>query len=419
MSSAGFNLNIYNYGKKELEELLSIQQPYGNDDISASCAQLRDRLFSDRTKNENDKGRINGFLEQVKIRLIKDYMPQNTVAVRPNKHYSQIQNTNSLMISPDVSALGPTQYKQTNFAPTFPIAKAPENLNPLKKRIIRRTLNIDTRFRDNYYTTEATNIHLNLPTVIKNAITMKLVGCEFPPCSIYAINKRYGNNFFHITIDDTTTWQLITVDDGNYTGIEMVMKINNLIAATPLAGNVTCEINDSSCRIFFIFKNDIAAGDCRLAFNRTNVSTGSTVDAATNLQLKLGFILGFTLGEYQSSSINPEFVGEAPYDGTGPKYLYLVVDDFNNNVNNYFIGAFNESILNPNILARLPQYSRSNMSNAMLSDDVNDMATTERNYFGPINVQKLKIQLLDEFGRIVSLNNRDFSLALEFDCVYN
>ena len=59
------------------------------------------------------------------------------------------------------------------------------------------------------------------------------------------------------------------------------------------------------------------------------------------------------------------------------------------------------------------------MSNAMLSDDVNDMATTERNYFGPINVQKLKIQLLDEFGRIVSLNNRDFSLALEFDCVYN
>jgi hypothetical protein len=413
--SAGFNLNIYNYGKKELEDLLSIQPPYSNDAVSSSCAQLRDRLFSDSSKSENDKGRINGFLEQVKIRLIKDYMPQTKVPIRPNKFYSQIDKSNTLMIAPDVSVLGPNQYKQTNFQPTWPIAKAPENLNPLKKRIIRRTLNIDTRFRNNYYTTEATNIHLNLPTVIKNAITMKLVAFELPPCSIYAINKRYGNNFFHITIDGGTNWHIIRIDDGNYTGIEMVTKINNIIADnTTLIGNVTCEINDSSCRMFFRFDAAIAAGQGQLAFNRSDSAARNT-----NLQLKLGFILGFTLGEYESQATPTEFVGEAPYDGTGHKYLYLVVDDFNNNVNNYFMGAFNNSILNPNILARLPQYSSSNLSNAMLSDDVNDLATTERNYFGPIHIQKLKIQLIDEFGRIVSLNNRDFSLALEFDCIYN
>ena len=93
--SAGFNLNIYNYGKKELEDLLSIQPPYSNDAVSSSCAQLRDRLFSDSSKSENDKGRINGFLEQVKIRLIKDYMPQTIVTVRPNKIYSQIDKSNT------------------------------------------------------------------------------------------------------------------------------------------------------------------------------------------------------------------------------------------------------------------------------------------------------------------------------------
>lgn len=249
---------------------------------------------------------------------------------------------------------------------------------------------------------------------------MKLVAFELPPCSIYAINKRYGNNFFHISINGGVAWHLITIDDGNYTGIEMVTKINNKIAAnTTLNGKVTCEINDSSCRIFFVFEPMALPLQGRLAFNRTNVDLTSTVDEATNLQLKLGFILGFTLAEYQQNSGSPEFVGEAPYDGTGSKYLFLVVDDFNNNVNNYFMGAFNNSILNPNILARLPQYSSSNLSNAMLSDDINDLATTERNYFGPIHIQKLKIQLLDEFGRIVSLNNRDFSLALEFDCIYN
>ena len=99
--------------------------------------------------------------------------------------------------------------------------------------------------------------------------------------------------------------------------------------------------------------------------------------------------------------------------------MYLAVDDFNNNVNNYFIGAFNSSLLTQNILARLPQYSRNEKGNSQVADDINDLTSSERNYFGPIHIQKLKLQLLDEFGRIVSLNNRDYSIALEFNCIYN
>ena len=72
-----------------------------------------------------------------------------------------------------------------------------------------------------------------------------------------------------------------------------------------------------------------------------------------------------------------------------------------------------------NILARIPQYRLNNFSNMLIADDINDLATSSRNYFGPIDVQKLKIQLVDEYGRIVCTNNRDFSFALEFDCVYN
>ena len=432
--SGSFNLNIYNYGKDELEKLLSLRTQYTNDDVSGSCAKLRDRLFQDTSKSQADKGKINDFLEKVKVRLVKDFMPGGTVSSGPT-YYSGIQNSEQLMIAPDVSALGPTSYVQKEFAPTFPIKKAPQNLNPLRKRIIRKTVNIDTKFRDNYHTTESTNIHLNLPTVIKNAITMKLVGLEFPPCAIFTINKRYGNHFFHFSITATTgtvgSLYQITIPDGNYTGFEMVQTINNefqkMTALIALGYELEAGIDDASCRIFFKYKSPLAAGGA-LIFNRTcaagqagqpYVSVTAAEDPTTPLQMKLGYILGFMMGVYKITTASGEWVGEAPYDGTGFKYLYLVVDDFNNNVNNYFVGAFNESILNPNILARIPQYSRNNLNNAMLSDDVNDLATSERNYFGPINVQKLKIQLIDPFGRIVSLNNRDFSLALEFDCIYN
>ena len=100
----------------------------------------------------------------------------------------------------------------------------------------------------------------------------------------------------------------------------------------------------------------------------------------------------------------------------GPKYLYLAIDDFNNNVNNYFTGAFNNSVLNKNILARIPRYFNDQELLSLPAPNDNEHC---RSYFGPINIQKLRVQLLDEYGRPVSLHNRDYSFSLEFDCIYN
>jgi len=92
-----------------------------------------------------------------------------------------------------------------------------------------------------------------------------------------------------------------------------------------------------------------------------------------------------------------------------------VVDDHNNNVNNGFYSAFNSSILNNNILARI-----SAQPTAFGSVSQNSLAliTTPRQYFGPVDIQKLNIQLLDEYGRIIELNNMDYSFCLTFTCAY-
>ena len=400
-----FNLNVFSYDVEELEELLSLEKPYSKDHLYQSCDNLRKKLFSDESQTNDDKAALNGFLKQVKIKLSKN-CKEGAKFIIPNEN----------LISPDVSVTN--EYNKTEFIPTYPKEESAKNLNPIKKRLIRKTLNIDTRFRDNYYTTESTNIMIDLPTVIKNAINMRLVGFELPPCPIYTINKKYGNHFFHITINGGTTWHRVTIGDGNYQATEMIDEINNNITTNAtLNGKVSADIHKPSCKIFFDFDAGLNSNDIGLAFNLDiNGSKNNT-----NLQLKLGWILGFTIAEYKNSSgsSNYQFIGEAPYDGAGSKYLYLVVDDFNHNVNNYFVGAFNNSLLNQNILARLPQYSRNEGGNAQVADDINDLTTSERNYFGPIHIQKLKLQLLDEFGRIVSLNNRDYSIALEFNCIYN
>ena len=42
-----------------------------------------------------------------------------------------------------------------------------------------------------------------------------------------------------------------------------------------------------------------------------------------------------------------------------------------------------------------------------------------RTYFGPVDIQKMKLNLFDEFGRVLQLDNMDWSVALMFECLYS
>jgi hypothetical protein len=141
-------------------------------------------------------------------------------------------------------------------------------------------------------------------------------------------------------------------------------------------------------------------------------------DRNTPLPLKFGWLLGFRNGIYTG---NLNYVSEGVVDMIGPKYLFLVVDDHNNNVNNNFFSAFNSSILNKNILARITLISTSFSISAISSIQQNNLSiiTTPRDYFGPVNITNLTIQLLDEYGRVVNLNNMDFSFCLNLVTVYD
>jgi hypothetical protein len=131
------------------------------------------------------------------------------------------------------------------------------------------------------------------------------------------------------------------------------------------------------------------------------------------LPLKLGWILGFRNGLYVN---NQNYVSEGLVDLSGPKYLYLVVDDFNNNVDDNFIVTYNSSFLNKSILTRI---SISNNLFTVYSENNYDIVSVPRNYFGPVDIRNLNIQLLDEYGRVVDLNNMDFSFSLNLIIRYD
>jgi|MDTC01.2.fsa_nt_gb hypothetical protein len=132
----------------------------------------------------------------------------------------------------------------------------------------------------------------------------------------------------------------------------------------------------------------------------------------TSIYTKLGWNLGFTKPTYSGDNFyNAETIIEP-----STKYLFLAVDDFNNNSNNNFISVFNQSIMNTDILARISiKGSRYNL----LTDIDFDVISEPRLYFGPVDIHRLRIRLLDEHGRALQMNNSNYSFCLKLKLLYD
>jgi hypothetical protein len=295
---------------------------------------------------------------------------------------------------------------------SFPSEFFPGVINPLKKRTIKKNLNIDSRFRENYYSSSSTNYNLTLPVNFNDIVQMQLSSIEIPT-TYYVISKQYGNNFFSLTVNNSKT--VINIPDGNYDQNTIMNTINYQLSllGAPF-DKVTFIIN--------LTNGTTGSGQTMVGFD----VSGNTIlelnfqadkygidDSNTPLPLKLGWLLGFRNGIYVN---NLNYVSEGLVDISGPKYLFLVLDDHNNSVNNSFYSAFNSSILNKNILARISL--QANPFNVLQQNNLG-IVTTPREYFGPINLVAMNIQLLDEYGRIVDINNMDFSFCITLTTIYD
>jgi len=112
---------------------------------------------------------------------------------------------------------------------------------------------------------------------------------------------------------------------------------------------------------------------------------------------------------YNCESSDAVLEAESIYDPVVNRYFMLSVNDFQNNHNRCLVSpSLSETMSDTNLLAKV----YSNSSETFYENP-------ERLYFGPSNLSRLHIKLLDEFGRIVDLNNGDFSFSLELEILYD
>jgi len=405
-----FDLNVDSYTINDLAKVFNLPDNYDKNILEQNEIIWYQKILNNSKYDITTKQNLYNFLKKAKQKILTILEPQDEI----NSLYTNTilsSGEHMVQIKPKENNLDTTVQEFTS-----------DIINPIKKTIIKKVLTIDTRFRENYYATQSTNFNFFLPINFNDIVQMQLASFEIPT-SYYAISKQLGNNFFTIIINDEPA--VIEIESGNYTSSGIIDAINyELSLKQGLFANVSFSLNlqvssfgdhgsrgntgsgktyvgvDSSC-------NSITSIALNFQLDRSGEN-----DLKTQLPLKFGWILGFRNGQYIN---NLNYISEGILDVSGPKYLYLVVDDYNNNVNNNHYTAFNSSLLNKNVLSRItlntPSYN--------ILETNTCLSSIPREYFGPVNIKNLGVQLLDEYGRIIDLNNMDYSFTLLLTMNYN
>ena len=415
-----FDLNINNYTKQELTSLFDLPPNYDISILEIKESKLRENIIKNNEINKDTQIKTINFLVKAKNILLNNYSGgkeekktelQEKIMDFYNSSYElkstklEDQQEHMVQVRPDKPYLS-----------SFPSEFFPGVINPLKKRTIKKNLNIDTRFRENYFSSPSTNFNFALPMNFDNVLQMQLTSLELPT-TYYNVSKQYNNNFFSVTVTSPsgTVTSVVNIPDGNYTytGIVNIINIQLTLLGAPFTEvtfllNLSSESGSGQMMVGPSPGSTITAISLNFQADRFGID-----DRSTPLPLKFGWMLGFRNGIYEN---NLNYVSEGLTDVTGPRYVYLVVDDHNNNVNNGFYSAFNSSLLNNNILARISL--QSNFFNVQFSNNLS-IVTNPREYFGPVNIQNINIQLLDEYGRVIDLNNMDYSFCLTLTTAYD
>jgi hypothetical protein len=325
-------------------------------------------------------------------------------------------------------------------------------INPLEIRTITNTINIDTRFRENYESTSSTNIKINLENIQKRVVSLKLSSIELP-MSFYNISHSRNNNTFIIAKisyhNNNIDALLVTLPDGNYElewhhenkGKNLIESINAAILngkpgildknnnftddptntnSLQLINSVVYDVDRASGKSIFKLSSNV--NNIQILFNVNNKTVIHNPSTITKQQF-LGWDIGFRNINYKlniNSSTN--IMSEGICMITGPTYGFVSLNDNQSRYTSNFISAMNKSVLDKHIISKINLSSSlddvgcfKSTSNIIKYNDINQI----REYFGPVDIRNLEVKLLDEYGRIIDLNNMDWSMTLVFETLYD
>ena len=237
MSSFGFSnfdFNVQNYSNEELEDLLGLKKYYTANDIMSNkqklCIQLASATGSIQTQSQ-----MSDFLDSASKCLISTLgkgKNSDTSSDKSSGKYKYFDSVHKLpnntvipgsvadghFVIPDAYRMTPLEdYSNISGLKIGEYGAPPGKINPIKYSTIVSSINIDSRFRPNYFNSKSTDLHITLPERIDNIVSYRVGSIEIPFYAIYAVSELLGNNAIQIAYGSNySTTFTIVIPDGNY-----------------------------------------------------------------------------------------------------------------------------------------------------------------------------------------------------------
>lgn len=251
--------------------------------------------------------------------------------------------------------------------------------------------NIDSKFRQDFYTTDTTEYTYKFLKPIRNVTSMRISGIEFPNVS-YVFNAQKDNLSFLVRTANSNVDVSVIIEAGNYEDpYTFAAAIRQaLVTAFPteafavnLSG-VTAKITITNTSNFTL--------------NFTNIYS-----RLRNYDNGIGYNMGFREFVYQGAS---SYTSEAIVDTIESNYVYMSIgkdyDIVTQNAETSNITAFAK------ILVTQPK-------NAVVYDTGANTITKEYVFRQPTDLFSLNVRLFDAYNYTLDLHDMNWSFTLEVD----
>lgn len=424
MSLEDFDLNIETYSILDLLDYFNVPKTANKEQLLNNYNKKKEKI--NNLKNETTKKELSIFLEKAHD-FVKKYFnfpepAQDKTDYKKNILPNFIPNEQQVF------------YTKQNY-----------RVNPIEREEIKQVVSIDSTFRENPSTTNPADFTITLPMELDNVTKMKLISAEIP-YTFYFISEKKENNTFTINVKDAsnniTENYPFTIPDGSWTSDNFETMLNITLDNTTtgsglvryLTFNGFSTLYADGKSIFRIKTNDeitdIGLNTALAPFIEYSLSVDKVTSGEISFSESSLSFLGFTEDQLNKTIIYTDILnvffityngvlrGNSIYGDGINTYIFVCIDDYVGNSKDQIISCLyeNQGYLSKNILGRI-QIRTDELTNIINNND--DFVFKERDYFGNVNIRKLRITLLDKFGNVLELNGIDVSLALEFTQQYS
>jgi hypothetical protein len=435
------DLNIDNYSIGELKSFFKLSKNYTNTELNKKVSEME--LTVSLSGETDYKYKTLYFINQAKQILTKKEKleePEPELEEKKTKDNGQSNLLQDIgtelirMIGSVIDARSRDQSMQfsRNAVPMGAYGNGYGNNTVQVKNYI-----LNTVFREDFFTTTATNSTFTLPKKMKNVISMDLSAIQFPNY-LFSFSNSKKTTSIYIKEDVTGNEATVFVPEGNYTVDNfppiLEERINQQVVGSYIPGGpnrftVTISpisyfttIKNSTYTFTIITNKDYNIHDeksvCVQEFNSELYSLKQKRYFRTELDgkkqvrpeqyfLSMGWLIGYRSQIYAGKK---SYTSEGNFQNVLISYVYFTLNDFSNNYTSSTTGIFDGSYTSDNILAVIPVTAAVWTSNF---DNNSNFIYKTRTYNGPTDIERINIQLQNPFGGPLALHGADFAFCLQ------